>query len=226
ARGETTMRSRSTRTLRFVVRHLQSWPVSLALVAACLGSLAVGFTAHADPPLVTYYACVNLSTGSIKMTTATGTCRSHEQLISWNEVGSGGPAGPQGPAGPPGKGDLLDDMAYAELQNTDLLSFHDLTGYNLSNSDLTGARLYRSNLTSANLTGARLIFADLTGANLTNANLTNANLTDATLTQARLTGSNLTGANLTRVIWSDTTCPDGTNSDNDGGTCVGHGGGL
>ena len=32
----------------------------------------------------------------------------------------------------------------------------------------------------------------------------------------------LIGATLTGVHWSNTTCPDGTNSDNDGNTCVGH----
>jgi len=35
--------------------------------------------------------------------------------------------------------------------------------------------------------------------------------------------SDLTGADLTDVIWLNTTCPDGTNSngdDGDGGTCL------
>ena len=46
-------------------------------------------------------------------------------------------------------------------------------------------------------------------------------LADCTLTST-LTGANLTGANLTGVTWSSTTCPDGTNSNNDSGTCSGH----
>ena len=40
------------------------------------------------------------------------------------------------------------------------------------------------------------------------------------LTGADLTGANLHRADLTGVIWSNTTCPDGTNSNNDGGTCA------
>jgi hypothetical protein len=36
------------------------------------------------------------------------------------------------------------------------------------------------------------------------------------------TGANFTDANLLGVIWSNTTCPDGSNSDNHGGTCVGY----
>ena len=39
--------------------------------------------------------------------------------------------------------------------------------------------------------------------------------------------ANLTGANLTGVSWFNTTCPDGTNSNSNGGggvpsTCIGH----
>src|SRR5262245_2042273 len=118
------MRTRSPRALRVVARHLQSWPVSLALAATCVGSLVFVFTAHADPPPVTYYACVNANTGSLKMTTATGTCRSNEQLISWNQVGPQGPVGAtgatgqtgaQGPAGPAGKGGFVANLQGANL---------------------------------------------------------------------------------------------------------------
>ena len=61
---------------------------------------------------------------------------------------------------------------------------------------------------SCDLTGAYLKGANLTGANLSNAYLNSANLTDANLTNA-----NLTDANLTDITWSNTKCPDGTNSD-------------
>jgi YVTN family beta-propeller protein len=73
------------------------------------------------------------------------------------------------------------------------------------------------NLHDLNLTGARL-----SGANLSNANLNGANLTGADLSGANLSGANLSGANLNKVTWSDTKCPDDTNSDADGGTCTGH----
>ena len=48
---------------------------------------------------------------------------------------------------------------------------------------------------------------------------------DTDLDGANLTGTKLAGANLTYseiggVTWNDTTCPDGTNSNNDGSTCV------
>jgi uncharacterized protein YjbI with pentapeptide repeats len=80
---------------------------------------------------------------------------------------------------------------------------------NFTNATLSRSQLDNLNLSGANLTGASLAQADLWGANLTGANLTNANLQ----------GADLTGANLTDVIWSNTTCPDGTLSDNNGGFC-------
>jgi hypothetical protein len=34
--------------------------------------------------------------------------------------------------------------------------------------------------------------------------------------------ANLNGVSLNGATWSNTTCPDGTNSSADGRTCVGH----
>ena len=104
-----------------------------------------------------------------------------------------------------------------DLSNVNLSNGNLSGGTDLSNANLTGANLNRADLTGANLSGANLNKADLTGANLTGANLTGANLNKADLTGADLTGANLTGADLTNakldgVTWSNTTCPDGTNS--------------
>jgi phospholipase C len=85
-------------------------------------------------------------------------------------------------------------------------------GADLSGSDLSNVQAQGSDLSHANLTGANLQHAQLQGANLSDANLTNANLRDA-----RTTGASFGGA-----TWSSTTCPDGTNSNADGGTCQGH----
>lgn len=77
-----------------------------------------------------------------------------------------------------------------------------------------------ADLNSADLSAADLTGADLDQATLTGADLAGATLTDADLANANLTGADLDGATLTGVIWSDTTCPDGTNSNSDGGTCL------
>ena len=62
--------------------------------------------------------------------------------------------------------------------------------------------------------------AYLSNANLIGANLSNANLRNAYLGYADLTSADLTGADLTSVNWLGTTCPDGTNSNDNGNTCV------
>jgi uncharacterized protein YjbI with pentapeptide repeats len=141
--------------------------------------------------------------------------------------------------------------ALTQYINTNLSSYPKLPSgaYNLSNANLSGGYFVGMSLAGASLTGANLTNATFSGANLTGANLsnsnfmgstnfTNANLRGAnlsnsnfkgdTFTGANLSGSNLMGATglktatLTNVIWSNTACPDGTNSNSDGGTCMGH----
>src|SRR5680860_386360 len=66
------------------------------------------------------------------------------------------------------------------------------------------------NLVNCNLSGVDLRVADLTGADLANADLT---------------GVYMDGAYLFTTVWGNTTCPDGTNSDDDdrdGFTCEGN----
>jgi len=71
---------------------------------------------------------------------------------------------------------------------------------------------------SADLSDTVLTGADLRGADLVNTNLNNANLGDVDLS-----GANLGGASVKGVLWSNTVCPDGTNSnDSTPETCVGH----
>ena len=96
-----------------------------------------------------------------------------------------------------------------------------LTDANLADVDLSGAYLYQAHLTDANLNGATLAHVWLGGANLTGADLTGADLTDAEMTDAEMIGAQMTnGTTLTGITWSNTSCPDGTNSDSDDGTCV------
>jgi hypothetical protein len=66
-----------------------------------LAALLLATNVRADTS-TTYYACVNMHSGTIRMTTADGTCLSTETKINWNQVGPAGPAGPTGPTGPMG----------------------------------------------------------------------------------------------------------------------------
>ena len=110
--------------------------------------------------------------------------------------------------------------------NTDLSAFPRLPGgaYNLKRT----TRLAGGALAGVSLAGASLVGADLRGALLTGADLTGATLSSADLRGADLTGANLRGATgltaaaLTGAVWGATTCPDGTTSDQNGGTCLGH----
>ena len=81
-----------------------------------------------------------------------------------------------------------------------------------ANADLRHRNLERANLSGAILTGANLEGAQLEDAFMENANLTNANLRHADLRHADVTG----------VTWSNTICPDGTNSSSHGSSCQGH----
>jgi len=123
------------------------------------------------------------------------------------------------------------NLENALLPNVNLQGSN-LQGVNGNGGNFQGAQLQGVNaqhgsfenvdLTNAVLQGSNLQGDDFTGATLAGANLTGSNLQAANFTGANLTGASLTGANLNRVTWSNTTCPDGTNSNADGGTCQGH----
>lgn len=110
----------------------------------------------------------------------------------------------------------------------------DLSGANFIDSDFAGSdfravtsfsgtNLSYDNLSSSNFTGVNLTGALISSTDLEGANLTGATLNGDDLTNADLTGATLSGAALAGVTWANTTCPDGSNSDTDGGTCIGFG---
>ena len=98
------------------------------------------------------------------------------------------------------------DLMTVNLQSTALL------GVDLSNRDLRGIDLNHALLSNADLSDSNLSGADLTGVDLSFADLTNTNLF----------GAKMAGADLVPVTWANTVCPDGTDSDTNGGTCIGH----
>ncbi len=74
--------------------------VSLLLLGLLL-ALGVSL-ALAEGDGVIYYACVNNSSGTMKMVAAGETCATNEFLVEWNHVGPQGLQGPQGEVGPQG----------------------------------------------------------------------------------------------------------------------------
>jgi uncharacterized protein YjbI with pentapeptide repeats len=136
------------------------------------------------------------------------------------------------------KGAKLDgvELAGTTLEGADLagvqLSDADLTSQRLARADLRGATLARANLSGADLRSAALREADLREAALAETKLGSgdlraANLSGATLSGTDLTAATLEGADLARayldgVVWGQTVCPDGSRSEDNGGTCCGH----
>src|SRR5690606_2698815 len=93
------------------------------------------------------------------------------------------------------------------------LSGADLTGSRLAGADFRGARLAGATLTLSTLSGA-----DFTGADLRQATVLLADLRGASFTDADLRGAVVVLADLRQAVWGNTLCPDGTNSDANGGT--------
>jgi hypothetical protein len=90
----------------------------------------------------------------------------------------------------------------------------DFAGKNISEYDLSGAYLFLANMTGATLDGTDLSWAYLNAAVMNGATLNYVNLTGA-----MLLGVDMSGATLSNITWLYTMCPDGTTSDQDGGTC-------
>jgi uncharacterized protein YjbI with pentapeptide repeats len=103
-------------------------------------------------------------------------------------------------------------MPNADLSNTDVSS-GDLDGVSADHVVLAGANLTSANFTSANLDSGNLSNALLNSTELGNAAMSFADLTGATIKNADLTGANLFDATVSGATWSNTTCPDGSNSD-------------
>lgn len=107
------------------------------------------------------------------------------------------------------------NLSHCLLVNANLRGAN-LTSAMLSNTSFVGADLRDATLTNATLNGANLTGARLNGADLRNAVLDATVLAGADLSGADLRNAMLSGADLNGVIWKNTVCPDGTNSDTNG----------
>jgi uncharacterized protein YjbI with pentapeptide repeats len=106
----------------------------------------------------------------------------------------------------------------------------DFTGADLTNATLgapSGAGFQSSNFSGANLTNT-ILSGEFADVDFTNAIFNGAEFipvpdTSAALfTNSNFTGADLTVANVSAATWDNTICPDGTNSDSNGNTCMGH----
>jgi len=124
--------------------------------------------------------------------------------------------------------DLMDTtLQYAYLRRSSL------RGARFDRSDIRGADFYSADINHAifvdgQLGRAQFSQADCGDALFNGAFLEFARFSAADLSGADFSDSNLSGATgldsatLVGVVWANTTCPDGTNSDSNGMTCEGH----
>ncbi|MEM7139923.1 MAG: pentapeptide repeat-containing protein [Actinomycetota bacterium] len=109
------------------------------------------------------------------------------------------------------------DLSTASVQDARIV-FADLSSATLDGADFSGA-----DIGDATLSGSSAVGTDFTGADLETIDATGADFTGADLTDVNLEDADFTGATLTGVVWNNTNCPDGSNSDTNGGTCIGFG---
>lgn len=113
------------------------------------------------------------------------------------------------------------------------LSWADLSGANAGFAPFIDANLSNAIWRNGFATGARFDGADLHRIDFRGTDLRSTRFLGSDLRYARLNGVDFSGADLTDTNWrnstglasaifSNTTCPDGTNSDANGGTCIGH----
>lgn len=115
--------------------------------------------------------------------------------------------------------DVIDATAIDQIPARPATFAHaNLAGANLAAAEMTNG--YMKNLPAVDFTGAILVGANLTDSRI-QADFTNADLTNAMLFNAYFIPSSVEPFAMASV-WSNTTCPDGTNSDANGGSCDGH----
>jgi uncharacterized protein YjbI with pentapeptide repeats len=117
----------------------------------------------------------------------------------------------------------LSGLVLPALYSNPLAPVSNFHGDNFTDSTLVGAEY--DDFSAANFTGVYIVGdarqdGTYTGSNFDGANFTNARFFDWTggASDFQFTNSTFLGA-----IWSNTICPDQTDSNSDGSTCVGHG---
>lgn len=115
------------------------------------------------------------------------------------------------------------DFTTAQFNNSAYIIVSDLSSADFSGMDFEGIGFSESNLTSADFSSTNFIgnidyYAVFSGSNLSSVNFTNVQFKDTRF----INGTDLSTATLTGATWDNVTCPDGTNSDNNGNTCIGH----
>lgn len=158
------------------------------------------------------HACVKNSNESVRILLGNGSCDNNETALDWNQQGPAGATGATGAGGNGGFGSYSTNQLVNATFAGAVMNYMNFHGANFSGSNLDSVKIDYTDLSDANFTNAILTTINSPNVNFDHANFTNANLGS----------SNFPNANFSSVIWSNTICPDQTNSDNNGNTCIGH----
>jgi hypothetical protein len=170
------------------------------------------------------HSCVDDTTGAMRMVGENDTCPGGEHNVDWDQDAITSTISHVAPYICTIKCNLTQfasnikgkDFSYSQIVSIQLISV-DMSGTNFSHSNISGT-FFQTDLTDTDFSNASLEESSFAETNLQNANFTNADLTDTDFTGA----TNMDTATLTGVTWSNTVCPDGTNSDENSNTCEGH----
>jgi hypothetical protein len=204
-----------------------------------VGGSAIAFAAIPDSSGV-IHACYRTNGGQVRVIDSpTETCNGNETATSWDKATHGKFVD-----------DLVGadfsntSLAYRNFANTDLtnavigegsLNGTVFTGANLTsvavkNEGTSNHLIQKANFTDANFEGGIYFLhetsfnnADLHGVSWVGSTISGVPTFEGSdFSNANLTGTDFSSAILTSAIWSNTICPDGTNSDDNGNTCIGH----
>jgi len=198
---------------------------ALLLSIGLIAGIGITAVANHDGDSNTIHGCV-AKNGSLQVLGEGETCKNSETSIEWNVQGPTGPPGPPGSGGP---GSLIcinciygNDDEFGSLAG-DWFVGRSLPGSQFPFTQFTGINLTDTDFSGSDFTGTLLHYANFSGSTLTNVIFHEASFNNTNLTNADLTGSDFSDVNsFNGVIWLNTTCPDGTNSDDNGNTCLGH----
>jgi hypothetical protein len=204
--------------------------IVIVVLATTVGGLATTLVQAAIPDSDgVIHACRLNSDGSVRIIDNSSTsCTGSETSLTWDAHAT--------------QGTKYGDILASSFANTSFdpytdLSFRNLPNTNFTNTSFNAANLGHSNLSNSNFTGATLdvgsSYVNFTGStfsgtDISSANLASSNFTDVDFSNSSLSGTDLednTGlntANFSGVTWSNVYCPDETNSDDHGNTCIGH----
>ena len=96
---------------------------------------------------------------------------------------------------------------------------------NFSGANISSADIYEVAFSSVDLQGVDFSYTDFVSVDIIGTNLQGVDFRSAFLVNVDFVDSDLNGADLTDishlgVTWANTICPDGTNSNDNGNTCV------